>query len=288
MADLFDLPLGVWLAGATVLGLLLGSFLNVVIYRLPRMLEREWREQCAELRGEPLPDNPEPAFNLIRPASNCPHCGHRVRAWENIPIISYLLLRGRCSECGNPIGARYPMVELVTGALSVLVAWQLGPTPQTLAAMVLVWSLIALTFIDYDTQLLPDQITLPLLWLGILVNTQGWFVDLESAVLGAVAGYLALWIVFHLFRLLTGKEGMGYGDFKLLALLGAWLGWQLLPQIVLVSSLVGAAVGISLVLFQGRDRSKPIPFGPYLAAAGLIALLWGAQLNDAYLRFAGL
>lgn len=286
MYDLASLPDGIWLSGALILGLLIGSFLNVVIHRLPRMLERDWRAQCAEMRDEPVPDGPK--LNLITPASTCPNCGHQVRAWENIPVISYLLLRGRCSACRTPISLRYPVVELVTGLLSLLVVWQLGPGPQALAALLLLWSLIALTFIDYDTQLLPDQITLPVLWLGILVNMQGLFVDLQTAVIGAVAGYLVLWLVFHLFRLLTGKEGMGYGDFKLLALLGAWFGWQLLPQIVLVSSLVGALVGIALILVRGRDRNRPIPFGPYLAAAGLIALLWGPQLNDGYLRLAGL
>lgn len=286
MIELASLPAGVLLAGALILGLLVGSFLNVVIHRLPRMLERDWRAQCAELRGESIPD--EPPLNLVTPASRCPTCGHKVRAWENIPVISYLLLRGRCSACGTPISKRYPVVELVTGLLSVLVVWQMGTGVQGLTALLLLWALVALTFIDYDTQLLPDQITLPLLWLGILVNMQSVFVTLSDAVIGAVVGYLALWLVFHLFRLLTGKEGMGYGDFKLLALLGAWLGWQLLPQIVLVSSLVGAAVGIFLIVAGGRDRGRPIPFGPYLAAAGLIALLWGPELNNAYLQLAGL
>lgn len=286
MWDPTAIPTGAWLAAALLLGLLVGSFLNVVIHRLPRMLERDWREQCAELRGEPAPADPEPGYNLLTPASGCPHCGHRIRAWENIPVLSYLFLRGRCSACGAPIGRRYPMVELATGLLSLLVVWQFGATPQAAAGLLLVWSLIALTVIDYDTQLLPDQITLPLLWLGLLLNTRALYVDLYSAVIGAAAGYLALWSVFHLFRLLTGKEGMGYGDFKLLALLGAWLGWQLLPQIVLVSSLVGALVGVVLVV-GGRDRERPIPFGPYLAAAGLIALLWGPQINDGYLRLAG-
>ncbi len=283
--ELANLPAGVLLAGALIIGLLVGSFLNVVIHRLPQMLEREWRAQCAELCDEPIPE--APPLNLLTPASTCPACGHRIRAWENIPIISYLLLRGRCSACGSAIAKRYPIVELATGLLSVAVIWQFGAGAQGLFALLLLWALIALTFIDYDTQLLPDQITLPLLWLGILVNMQGVFVPLTDAVIGAVAGYLVLWSVFHLFRLLTGKEGMGYGDFKLLALLGAWLGWQLLPQIVLVSSLVGAAVGIGLIVAGGRDRNHPIPFGPYLATAGLIALLWGPALNDAYLQLAG-
>ena len=286
MPELANLPPAVWLSGALLFGLLVGSFLNVVIHRLPRMLERDWHAQCAELRGETT--DPAPRYNLLTPVSTCPSCGHRIRAWENIPVFSYLLLRGRCSQCGSAIGLRYPLVELTSGLLSVAVAWQFGPTPQALAALLLLWALLALTFIDYDTQLLPDQITLPLLWLGLLLNIDGLFVDLTSAVIGAAAGYLVLWTVYHLFRLLTGKEGMGFGDFKLLAMLGAWLGWQLLPQIVLVSSLVGAVTGVALILFRGRERNHPIPFGPYLAAAGLIALLWGPQINAGYLRLAGL
>lgn len=284
--DLAALPPGLWLAGSLLLGLVVGSFLNVVIHRLPRMLEADWQAQCAELRGEPIPETGP--YNLVAPPSSCPSCGHAIRPWENIPLLSYLLLRGRCSNCGTPIGLRYPVVELVSGLLTLLVAWQFGPSGQALAAMVLAWGLLALTVIDFDTQLLPDQVTLPLLWLGLLVNMNGLFADLPAAVLGAIAGYLALWSVYHLFRLLTGKEGMGYGDFKLLAMLGAWLGWQLLPQIVLLSSLVGAIAGLALILLRGRERNRPIPFGPYLATAGLIALLWGPQLNAAYLRFAGL
>ena len=285
MIDLMSLPPGLWLTGAMLLGLVVGSFLNVVIHRLPRMLEQDWQAQCAELRGEDAPE--ATPYNLVTPPSTCPSCGHSIRAWENVPLVSYLLLRGRCSACGSPIGRRYPLVELVSGLLSLAVIWQFGPNAQGLAALLLVWSLIALTFIDFDTQLLPDQITLPLLWLGLILNMNGLFVDLRTAVIGAAAGYLSLWLVFHSFRLLTGKEGMGYGDFKLLAMLGAWLGWQLLPQIVLVSSLVGAVTGLVLILFRGRDRNCPIPFGPYLAAAGLIALLWGDQINDSYLRLAG-
>lgn len=286
MVELATLPAGLWLSGALLLGLVVGSFLNVVIHRLPRMLERDWQAQCAELRDEPIAD--APPYNLVSPASTCPACGHRIRAWENIPLLSYLLLGGRCSACGAPISIRYPLVELLTGLLSLAVVWQLGPTAQALAGLFLLWGLVALTGIDLDTQLLPDQITLPLLWLGLLLNLNGLFTDLPSAVIGAVAGYLALWSVYHAFRLLTGKEGMGFGDFKLLAMLGAWLGWQMLPQIVLVSSLVGAVAGIGMILLRGRDRSRPIPFGPYLAVAGFIALLWGPQLNAAYLRFAGL
>jgi leader peptidase (prepilin peptidase)/N-methyltransferase len=287
MPYLAELPTGLWLTGGLLLGLAVGSFLNVVIHRLPRMLEHDWRAQCAELNGEPAPSG-QPPYNLLKPPSTCPSCGHRIRAWENIPLISYLLQRGRCTACGTAISLRYPVVELVTGVFSVVAVWQLGPGIQAVAALPLVWGLIALTFIDYDTQLLPDQITLPLLWLGLLFNINGLYVDLQTAVIGAAAGYLSLWLVFQLFRLLTGKEGMGYGDFKLLALLGAWLGWTVLPQVVLVSSLVGAVVGISLVLLRRHDRQQPIPFGPYLAAAGLIALLWGEQLNRLYLDFAGL
>jgi leader peptidase (prepilin peptidase)/N-methyltransferase len=286
MIDLATLPAGLWLAGALLLGLTVGSFLNVVIHRLPRMLERDWEAQCAELRGE-VAAQPTP-YNLATPASACPACGHRIRPWENIPVLSYLLLRGRCSACGTGISPRYPLVELITGLLSLLVVWQLGPGTPAIAALLLVWGLVALTGIDLDTQLLPDQITLPLLWLGLLVNLNGTFVELQDAVIGAAAGYLALWTVYQAFRLLTGKEGMGFGDFKLLAMLGAWLGWQLLPQIVLLSSLVGAIAGVGLVLLRNRDRGRPIPFGPYLAVAGLIALLWGPQINAAYLRFAGL
>jgi leader peptidase (prepilin peptidase)/N-methyltransferase len=286
MIDPLALPSGLWLAGSLVLGLLVGSFLNVVIHRLPRMLERDWDLQCAELNGQPLPE--QATYNLLTPASSCPSCGHRIRPWENIPVISYLLLRGRCAACGAGISVRYPVVELVTGLLSLAVVWQFGPGLQALAALLLLWGLIALTWIDYDTQLLPDQLTLPLLWLGLLLNIDGLFVDIQTAVIGAAAGYLSLWLVFHLFRLLTGKEGMGYGDFKLLALLGAWLGWTLLPQIILLSSLVGAVVGISMILLGNLERQHPIPFGPYLAAAGLIALLWGEQINRAYLNFAGL
>lgn len=252
------------------------------------MLEREWEQQCRELRGESATDaEPEP-FSLSHPRSRCQECGHQIAFWENIPIISYIFLRGRCSACGNGISLRYPIVELVTGLLSVAIAWHFGFSWQTAAALPLTWALISLSLIDYDHKLLPDNIALPLLWLGLLVNLQGGFTDISSAVIGAIAGYLSLWSIFQLFRLITGKEGMGYGDFKLLALLGAWLGWQYLLQIVLLSSLVGAIVGISLVLILGRDRTLPIPFGPYLASAGWISLLWGEEINVAYLRLAGI
>jgi len=277
--------------GALLLGLVIGSFLNVVILRLPRRMQAELAEACADLRDEPTEPLPNRWFGLdylITPASTCPNCGHAIRAWENIPVLSYLLLRGRCSSCRAPIGLRYPVVEAVTGLLSLLVVLHFGPTGTAAAALILLWGLVALTVIDLDEQLLPDQLTLPLVWLGLLVNVDGMFTDLTSAVIGATAGYLSLWFVFQFFRLFTGREGMGYGDFKLLAVFGAFLGWQMLPLIVLLSSLIGALVGVSLVLLRGRDRQLPIPFGPYLAAAGFVALLWGADINRAYLQLTGL
>ena len=270
------------LAGVT--GLMVGSFLNVVIHRLPKMMEREWRAQCAELGGTPA--EPSPAYNLMVPRSACPHCGHKITAAENIPVLSYLLLRGKCRQCGAAISIRYPVVEAMTGALSAFAAWHFGFGAAGLGALLLIWALIALTFIDVDTQLLPDTITLPLLWLGLLFSFTGAFSDLHSAVIGAVAGYLALWAVYWLFKLATGKEGMGYGDFKLLSALGAWLGWQMLPLVILLSSVVGAVVGIALVAAARHGRNVPIPFGPYLAGGGLIALLWGHDLTRSYLQFA--
>lgn len=268
---------------AAILGLVVGSFLNVVIYRLPVMLHRTWQSQCAELSGEEVVEG-EP-FNLAVPASTCPHCGHHIRAWENIPVISYLIQRGRCTACGGRISLRYPVVESFTALLTAIVAWRFGFGWQACAGMALTWALIALAVIDLDHQLLPDDITLPFLWLGLLLSLAGVFVDTTDALIGAVVGYLSLWSVYHVFRLLTGKEGMGYGDFKLLALLGAWLGWQMLPLIILLSSLVGAAVGITLILVRGHDRNIPIPFGPYLAAAGWLALLWGDELTGLYLNW---
>ena len=265
-----------------LLGLLVGSFLNVVIHRLPKMMENEWRNQCAELHGDaPVEDEP---FSLIRPRSRCPSCGHPISALENIPILSWLWLRGRCSDCQAPISPRYPIVEAVTCLCSAAAAAYFGYGWMLLGALLLIWSLIALTFIDADTQLLPDSITLPQLWIGLCFNLFGVFADLSSAVLGAMVGYLSLWSVYWAFRLVTGKEGMGYGDFKLLAALGAWLGWQMLPLIILLSSLVGAAVGIVLIILARQGRHVPIPFGPYLAAAGLIALIWGKDLTQMYLR----
>lgn len=266
-----------------LLGLIIGSFLNVVIHRLPKMMACEWRLFCAELDEKPAPDT-EP-FNLFTPHSRCPSCGHAVRAIENIPLLSYAFLRGKCHHCGAPISPRYPIVEALTGVISGYVAWRFGVSFVTLTALLFCWALIALTFIDADTQLLPDQITQPLIWLGLLANLGGLFTDIQSSVMGAVAGYFSLWTVYWLFKLATGKEGMGYGDFKLLAAIGAWLGWQLLPVVILLSSLVGATVGVSLILFARHERSQPIPFGPYLAGGGIIALLWGQDLTQAYLNW---
>jgi leader peptidase (prepilin peptidase)/N-methyltransferase len=269
---------------AAVVGLCVGSFLNVVIHRLPKMLERGWREQCADLAGEMPAD--APAYNLIVPRSQCPSCGHRIGALENIPVVSYLVLRGHCLACRAPISARYPIVELLAAFLSVAAVVRFGGlTPPALAACVFLWILLALTLIDFDTQLLPDNLTLPLLWAGLLANVLGAapIANLRDAVIGAIAGYLTLWLVYWLFKLIRGKEGMGYGDFKLLAALGAWLGWQMLPLIVLLSSVVGAAIGISLVVFKGRDHQTPLAFGPYLAIAGGIALFFGRSLIAIYL-----
>ncbi|MBW7902396.1 MAG: prepilin peptidase [Rhodocyclaceae bacterium] len=266
---------------AGLLGLVVGSFLNVVIHRLPKMMEQDWANQCAELRGEAPPAGER--LSLATPRSRCPHCGHGITALENVPLLSWLLLRGRCAACKAPISARYPLVEAVSGLLSAYAAWHFGPTLAAAGAILFVWAMIALTGIDIDTQLLPDSITLPLIWLGLLLNLAGTYAALPSAVIGAVAGYLSLWSVYWAFKLATGKEGMGYGDFKLLAAIGAWLGWQALPAAILLSSLVGAVVGIGLIVLARRGRNVPIPFGPYLAAAGLISLFWGKQLNHVWL-----
>ena len=265
-----------------VFGLMVGSFLNVVIHRLPRMMERDWHCQAAELRGEEVPENE--ALSLAIPRSRCPECGHPITALENIPLIRWLVLRGKCSACHTPISPRYPIVEALTGLLCALAAAHFGFGWAAAGGMLLICCLIALTFIDFDTQLLPDSITLPLLWFGLLFNLFGTYTDLQSAVTGAMLGYLSLWTVYWGFKLATGKEGMGYGDFKLLAALGAWLGWQILPMIILLSSLVGAVVGIGLIVLAKRGRHVPIPFGPYLAAAGLLALFWGKDLTQSYLR----
>ena len=266
---------------AAVIGLCIGSFLNVVIHRLPKMLEHGWAVQCAELRGEALPV--ESAYNLVVPRSQCPACGHRITAVENVPIASWLVLGGKCKSCGAPISARYPLVETLGGLLAACAIWRFGATGQGVAACVLLWALIALTFIDFDAQLLPDSLTLPLVWAGLFVNMFDVFVPLRTALIGAIAGYLSLWLVYWLFKLIRGKEGMGYGDFKLLAALGAWMGWQMLPLIVLLSSVVGAAIGLMLIVFRGRDHSIPLAFGPYLAIAGAIALFFGPALVKIYL-----
>lgn len=270
-----------WWTTAGVVGLCVGSFLNVVIHRLPRMLEQDWADQCAELRGE-TPGDRTP-YNLLTPRSGCPACKQPIRAHENIPVLSYLLLRAKCAHCGARISPRYPVIELAAAGFAVAAAWQFGATYQALAIACLLWVLLALSAIDIDTQLLPDNLTLPLLWAGLILNSFGLFVPLGDALWGAVGGYLVLWLVYWAFRLVTGKEGMGYGDFKLLGALGAWLGWQMLPVIILLSSVVGAAVGITLIVARGRDRNVPIPFGPYLAGAGVLTVFFGKALVSMYL-----
>lgn len=276
-----------------VVGLLVGSFLNVVIYRLPIMFKKEWKDDCSDYLKEnynasiQLKEHNEASepFNLIKPDSTCPNCGHKIRAWENIPVISYLFLRAKCSNCKTSISFRYPFIEILTAALSAICAWHFGFNLAGMSAIVLSWALISLAWIDYDTQYLPDQITLPFIWLGLLLNLDNTFTDIHSSVIGAIAGYLSLWTVYQVFKLLTKKEGMGFGDFKLLALLGAWMGWQLLPLIIILSSLVGSVIGVSLILFKKHQREKPIPFGPYLAIAGWIALVWGDQINQSYINW---
>jgi leader peptidase (prepilin peptidase)/N-methyltransferase len=269
-----------------VLGLLVGSFLNVVIHRLPQMMERDWQAQCRDYLGKAAED--QSPLSLVRPASHCPHCGHKIRFYENIPVLSYLWLRGRCSACQHAISIRYPLIELLTAVTSALIAWHFGFGWQAASGLLLTWALIALSMIDTDHQLLPDSITLPFLWLGLTLSLFPVFADMRSSLIGAIAGYLSLWTVYQLFKLLTGKEGMGFGDFKLLALLGAWMGWQALPMIILLSSAVGAVLGGAMIAIQGRDRAQPIPFGPYLAIAGWVALLWGEQISSAYLRWSGI
>lgn len=267
-----------------LLGLIVGSFLNVVIHRLPKIMECDWQQQCADLRGETIAAPQK--YNLVFPPSACPHCQHRIGMLENIPILSYLLLRGKCKGCGAAISLRYPIIETISGVLSCYAAVHFGFGWAAAGAMVLLWALLALTAIDFDTQLLPDDITLPLLWTGLLFNLNHTFTSLNSAVLGAIFGYLSLWSVYWLFKLIRGKEGMGYGDFKLLAALGAWLGWQLLPLIIILSATVGAVVGILLMIFNKHGREIPIAFGPYLAGGGIIALFWGQSLLQGYLQFA--
>jgi leader peptidase (prepilin peptidase)/N-methyltransferase len=271
---------------AAVLGLIIGSFLNVVIHRMPIMLMRNWQQDCQDMVEHVSSPSAHDKFNLATPRSRCPHCGHAITTLENIPVVSFLWLRGKCSECRKPISLRYPFVEILSATLAAITAWHFGFDAAGIAAVALTWLLIALAFIDIDHQLLPDVMVLPFLWAGLLLNLFNTFTYLPQAVLGAVAGYLSLWLVFHLFKLITGKEGMGYGDFKLFALFGAWLGWQSLPLIILLSSFIGALIGISLIVFQGRDRAKPLPFGPYLAAAGWVAMLWGDEIIRQYLQMA--
>ncbi len=277
---------------AGLLGLMVGSFLNVVIYRLPVMMQRGWRRECAEylqthgMHTETIPD--EEPFNLVLPLSRCPNCNTPIKPYQNIPVISYLFLKGKCASCSCPISVRYPIIEALTAITSIVVAWHFGCTTQAVFGILLTWSLIALAFIDVDHQLLPDSITLPLLWLGLCLSVFDVFADAHASIIGAVAGYMVLWTVYQLFKLVTGKEGMGYGDFKLLALFGAWLGWQYIPMIILLSSLVGAVIGLSMMVLVKHDHNVPIPFGPYLAAAGWIALLWGDDLNQLYLSTVGL
>lgn len=289
----FEQNTGIFIVCIALLGLMIGSFLNVVIYRLPLMMQRDWACECRDLledeldpkkiEKDTLPEN----FSLALPASSCPNCQHKITLLENIPVISWLMLRGKCSSCKTKISARYPVIEAVTTILSVVVALHFGVTWQTLAVLPLTWALISLTLIDFDHMILPDQLTLPLIWLGLLTNLNGLFVPLEDAVIGAMAGYMSLFSVYWLFKLVTGKEGMGFGDFKLMAVFGAWLGWQLLPILILMASVVGAIVGISMVLFSGHKRDNAIPFGPYIAVAGWITLLWGQGIWQWYLSFLG-
>lgn len=292
IADIFQSNPTLFIGVAGLFGLLVGSFLNVVIYRLPVMLEREWTHAAWHLLWGSDPRPASDPFNLVVPRSACPQCGTQITALQNIPVLSWLLLRGACARCGIRIPARYPFVEALTAVLTALVAWRFGFTLDCAGAVLLTWCLIALAMIDFDTQLLPDIITLPLLWLGLtfsLVNPESAvFAEPASAIVGALAGYLSLWSVYQGFRLATGKEGMGYGDFKLLAALGAWLGWQSLLPIVMISAGVGLVAALGMIVFRGHDRQIPIPFGPYLAVAGFVAMLWGPQLLDAYFRVSGM
>lgn len=291
MLELFSQSAPVFIAVVFAFALVIGSFLNVVIHRLPIMMEREWREQCDELVKMPPSEKlPKGRFDLVVPRSRCPSCGSAIKAWQNIPVISYLLLSGQCANCKESISARYPLVEVLTAALAALCAWRFGVGWEAVMAILMTLALVPISMIDADTQLIPDSIVLPLMWIGLLMSlfhpmagSEALFISPRDAIVGAIAGYLSLWTVYQLFKLVTGKEGMGYGDFKLLAALGAWLGWQLLPMIILMSALVGAIVGISMMVFRNHDRSVPIPFGPYLAAAGWITMLWGEQIKNAYL-----
>lgn len=288
-------------ASVIIFSLLVGSFLNVVIHRVPVMMKREAKRDCSEFFAEHYPDSLSSSghdfaktpsqshqsvvkYNLVVPRSACPHCGHLITAIENIPVFSYLFLRGKCRDCGSKISIRYPFVELLSAIFVIVVALKFGVSYQTLFAAFFTWALLALTFIDLDTQYLPDQITLPFLWLGLLINLDNTFTDVQSALIGAAAGYLTLWSVYKLFKLLTGKEGMGYGDFKLLAMIGAWCGWQVIPAVILISSVIGSIAGIIMIVTKYHEKGKPIPFGPYLAGAGWIVLLWGTEINNTYLK----
>jgi len=286
--ELFTTSSGWFIATVVIFTLLIGSFLNVVIHRLPIMLDREWRKQSQELLASPsvatekLPEK----YNIVVPRSACPHCGKQITALQNVPVMSWIILRGKCANCKAPISMRYPIIEALTALLSVAVALRFGVSLQTAAVLLLTWSLIALSIIDFDHQILPDQITLPLMWLGLLLSalkSSVLSVNVHDAIFGAAFGYLSLWLVYHAYKFLTGKEGMGYGDFKLLAALGAWMGWKMLPVIILFSSFTGAVIGIALIVFRGRDHNIPIPFGPYLAAAGWVAMLWGNDIVNGYL-----
>lgn len=290
MAELFVQSSAAFAAVVFAFGLLIGSFLNVVIFRLPIMMEREWRAQAEEILATPAAPMPDDPFNLVVPRSRCPSCGKEIRAWQNIPVLSYLLLGARCANCKSSISIRYPVVEVLTAVMAAFAAWHFGFGWEAVMAVCMTFALIAISMIDIDHQLIPDSIVLPLMWAGLLMSllhplpgSLTLYISPRDAIVGAAAGYLSLWVVYQLFKLITGKEGMGYGDFKLLAALGAWLGWQALPTIILMSAAVGAVIGISLILFRGRDRQLPIPFGPYLAAAGWITMLYGESIRNAYL-----
>jgi len=280
--DLFQQNAGIFYTFIVLVGLSVGSFLNVVIYRFPLMLENDWKSQCRELL-ELKESSTEPAITLSTPASTCPQCGHKIRAWENIPLLSYIFLKGKCSQCQTHISVQYPLIELLTGVLSLAVAIKFGVSWQTLFALILTWSLVAMSVIDIHKQILPDDITLPVLWLGLLLSIFTVYIDPVNSIIGAITGYMILWSVYQLFKLLTGKEGMGYGDFKLLALFGAWFGWKFIPLIIILSSASGAIIGITMMVFNKHERSTPIPFGPYLAIAGWIAMMWGEQIIHWYL-----
>ena len=293
MLEMLSSSPAIFIAVIFAFTLLIGSFLNVVIYRLPVMMERDWREQCKELTSTPATEIPDGRFDLVMPRSRCPSCGTGISAMQNIPVLSYLVLGGRCAACKTPISARYPVIEATTALLAATVAWHFGFGWEALMGVVLTLCLVPITMIDFDHQLIPDAIVLPLMWIGLgmslfspVAGADTLFIAPEDAIVGAMAGYLSLWSVYQLFKLITGKEGMGYGDFKLLAALGAWLGWQELPLIIMLSAVVGAIVGISLIIFRGRDRQIPIPFGPYLAAAGWISMLWGTELKQLYFDLA--